>query len=139
MPLVTATIDTRELAAVVHTLEAKGRQLDRLMPQIAEILVAAVDDVYEAEGPDWDDLAQSTKRQRRGSTYTILQDTGKMAGSTMGHAGANWAEARAHDAKARYHASGTSKMPQRNPFDLGPFEDEALDEIAELLLQEVTL
>lgn len=131
------SVDASDLARVVRSFGDRGRQLDRLMPIVADILVSAVDDVYDAEGPDWEPLAESTLRQRRGSTAKILQDTGVMAGSTRPYYGSDWAEARAGVGYAKYHVSGTKRMPARNPFDLGPFERDVLDDVADLMLKEV--
>lgn len=131
-------VDGTELAAVLVRMEASARNLDRLLPVIADMLVSAVDDVYEAEGPNWEPFAPSTVR-RRGSmgAAKLLQDTGVMAGSTIGESGSNYAQARSAIPYAKYHASGTATLPIRNPFDLGPFEAGVLDDVAELLLDEV--
>jgi len=108
-----------------------------MMPVVAEALKSAVDDVYEAEGPGWTPLAESTIEKRRGTSSKILQDTGVMASSTMTRYGQDYAEAWAHVGYAKYHASGTERMPQRNPFDLGPFEADLLADVAELLAAEI--
>jgi phage gpG-like protein len=134
---VNVKLNTQELNAVLADLENRGRSLSHLMPVVSQILKAAVDDVYDAEGPGWQDLAESTKLARRGSSYKILQDTGVMAGSTGVRHGPDWAEAFGGAAYADFHATGTSRMVKRNPFDLGKFEDEVLREVADLLLQEV--
>lgn len=130
-------VDARELERVVLRFETNARNLDRVLPSIAEILVAAVGDVYEAEGPNWPEFAPSTIRQRGGmGAAKLLQDTGVMSGSTTGETGSNWAEARANVPYAKYHVNGMG-VPVRNPFQLGPFEAPALAEVAELLLDEV--
>jgi phage gpG-like protein len=132
------TVDTSELQAAVRQLEAKGKNVGRLMPVIAEMLVSAVSDVYEAEGPGWQDLAEETKQARRGSSYKILRDTGVMAGSTTPGHGADWAEAYAGAAYADFHSRGNAHLPRRDPFDLGPFMDDVLDDVENLVLLEVT-
>jgi len=129
--------DFGELAGVIATFEKKGKNLGRMMPVVAEALKSAVDDVYEAEGPGWTPLAESTIEKRRGTSSKILQDTGVMASSTMTRYGQDYAEAWAHVGYAKYHASGTERMPQRNPFDLGPFEADLLADVAELLAAEI--
>lgn len=131
-------VDTQELAGAVYKLQAKAKALSGLMPAFAEALVAAVSDVYEAEGPGWDGLEPATKARRRGSSYKILQDTGIMVDSTSPGYGADWAEAFAGASYADFHATGTRRMPKRNPFDLGPFEAEVLEGLADLAAQEVT-
>jgi len=111
--------------------------VSRLMPSIAEMLVSAVSDVYEAEGPGWKDLEESTKQARRGTSYKILQDTGVMAKSTSAGHGADWAEAFAGAAYADFHVRGNDRLPVRNPFDLGPFMQDVLDDTEALILTEV--
>lgn len=129
--------DFGELAGVIATFEKRGKQLGRMMPAVADALKSAVDDVYEAEGPGWPGLAESTLEQRRGTSSMLLQDSGVMAASTMTRYGSTYAEAWAHVGYAKYHASGTEFMPQRNPFDLGPFEADVLADVAELLVEEM--
>lgn len=134
-------LDGHELVAVIEDLQARGKALGRLMPTAAEILVAGVHDVYEAEGPGWEPLKKSTLKKRRGGGgHKILQDTGVMASSTHPAHGADWAEAYAGDKKAEIHAAGapSKNIPVRNPFNLGPFENPVMDEIAELLAIEAT-
>lgn len=131
--------DFTELAGVIATFEKKGKQLSRMMPVVAEALKSAVDDVYEAEGPGWAPLAESTVARRRGTSSKILQDTGVMASSTMTRYGGAYAEAWAHVGYAKWHATGSKDgtLPQRNPFNLGPFEADLLADVAELLVQEM--
>lgn len=131
------TVDTSELKAAVAQLEAKGKSVSRLMPVIAEMLVAGVNDVYEAEGPGWKDLAESTKQARRGSSYKILQDTGLMANTQAGN-GADWAEAYSGAPYAGFHVTGTQHMPRRDPFDLGPFMEDVMLDVEDLVLTELT-
>lgn len=131
-----ARADARELELVIEGLERRGRALTHALPAIGEALVAAVNDVYEAEGPGWEPLAASTLKRRRGSSAKILQDAGVMAGSTHHEIGADWAEASAGVDYADFHAGGTSRMPRRDPFDLGPFEGPLLDEVADMLADE---
>jgi phage gpG-like protein len=131
-------LDTSELAGPLQELEARGRGISHLLPVISEDLKAAVEDVYEEEGPGWKDLADSTKKARRGDSYKILQDTSVMILSTGTNLGADWAEAFAGASYADFHATGTKNMAQRNPFDLGPFEDPFLRDVADLLLEDLT-
>jgi phage gpG-like protein len=132
-----ADVDTSELVAAIAELEARGKNVSKLTPAIAEMLVSAVHDVYDAEGPNWQDLADSTKEARRGTSYKILQDTGVMAGSTAPSHGSDYAVAFAGAAYADFHSSGTVNMPRRDPFDLGPFEEVVLKDVADLVLMEV--
>jgi phage gpG-like protein len=131
-------VDTSEIAGTIYRLQAKGKALSGLMPAFAEELVSAVSDVYEAEGPGWEPLKPETIKRRRGTIAKILQDTGIMAQSTAPGYGGDWAEAFAGAAYADFHATGTRFMPKRNPFDLGPFETEVLESLADMTLLEVT-
>lgn len=121
------------LNKVLAAIEARGKSVDRALPIIAEMLVGAVQDVIEAEGPGWPGLADSTVRQRRGSSHAILQDTGVFAGSIAPAFGSTYAEAVDGTTYGHFHVTGTRKMPKRNWTDLGPFEAPLLDEVAELL------
>lgn len=132
------TVDMTELRDVVKRLEAKGKNVSRLMPVVAEMLVSGVSDVYDAEGPGWQDLAESTKQARRGTSYKILQDTGVMAGSTTAGHGPDWAEAFAGAAYADFHSRGNANLPKRDPFDLGPFLADVLADVEDLVLLELT-
>lgn len=128
-----------DLQIVLTQYRAKAQAIDGLLPSIAEILVGGVLDVFEAEGPGWPDLAESTKRQRRGTTYKILQDTGMFAASIAPGWGADYAEAFAGVSYAIFHTSPEprTKIPLRNPFNLGPFEPAILDEVAELVTSQL--
>lgn len=134
----TVTANAEELVGAVLNLQTRARNLDRVLPVIADMLVSAVDDVYQAEGPGWDPFAPATVRARgEMGAAKLLQDTGLMATSTIGETGANWAKAKTTIPYAKYHVTGNARLPKRNPFDLGPFEAGVLDEVADLLLDEV--
>jgi phage gpG-like protein len=130
-------VDTGELEGVLYEYRGRARNLRRVMPVVADALVSAVSDVFEAEGPDWEPLAESTLRQRRGTSSKILQDTGLFAESVTPECGADFAEARAGVAYGEFHATGTKHMPKRNPFDLGPFEADVLEDAADIIAAEV--
>jgi phage gpG-like protein len=123
-----------DLAKVLAGIQAKGQSIDRHLPAIAEMLVSAVHDVLEAEGPGWQELADSTKRQRRGSSYKILQDTGLFASSIAGSYGSTYAEAVDGTTYGHYHVTGTKRMPKRDWTELGPYEAGLLEDVAELLV-----
>lgn len=136
MALFEITADTN-LEAVLREFRHKAESIDKLLPSIAELLVGGVLDVFEAEGPGWAPLAASTLARRRkgGRGAKILQDSG-VAAATIGPGyGADYAEAFAGVDYLIYHASSQprSKIPLRNPFDLGPFESPLLEEVAELV------
>jgi phage gpG-like protein len=126
-----------ELARVLREFQARGQSIDKALPIIAEMLVGAVSDVFEAQGPGWEPLAESTKAHRRGSVYKILQDTGTMAGSVEPRIGPDFAEALLGTSYAIYHVTGTGSMPRRDPTDLGPFEAPLLDEVAAFLTSQI--
>lgn len=130
-------IDTTELGSVVAQMQARGKQVTRLMPVVAEILHSAVSDVFDAEGPGWKDLAESTKQARRGTSYKILQDTGMSAAYLGNYYGADWAEVVGQTSYIEFHTRGNENLPVRDPFDLGPFMADVLLDTAELLLNEL--
>jgi phage gpG-like protein len=129
------------LSTVLRPLQAKAQALPGVLPIIAELLVAGVSDVFEAEGPGWQPLAESTLRQRRkaGAGAKILQNTGEMAGSVSPAWGDVFAEAMSLVSYDVYHVSPEprQKVPLRDFYDLGPFESPILDEAAEIILSQM--
>lgn len=130
------------LNLVLTPMQAKAQALPEMLPVIAELLVAGVQDVFEAQGPGWAKLAESTLRQRRlgGRGAQILQDSGLMAGSVSPAWTDTTAEAMSLVSYDIYHVS---KEPRRDPrtlrdfYDLGPFEGPILDEAAQLILSQM--
>lgn len=127
-----------EVPAVLHRIETRARNLRAVLPVLRDALIAAVSDVYDAEGPGWPPLAASTLRKRRGGGSKILQDTGLMA-QTAGAIGADYVEAFSPASYAVFHASDgpRSKIPLRNPFDLGPFEKDFLADAEAIVTDEL--
>lgn len=121
------------LNRVLAEVAAQGRSIDKGLPVIAEMLVGAVHDVFEAEGPGWEGLKPSTIASRRGTSHKILQDTGLFADSVDAKYGSTYAEAVDGTNYGHFHVTGTSRMARRDPFDLGPFEAPLLDEVAQFL------
>lgn len=123
-----------ELNKVLIQLEGRAASLDRVLPTVAEMLVSAVDDVFEAQGPGWKELSPVTLalRRKHGRGAKILQDTGAAARSIGPNWGADYAEAVAGVDYLIYH-NGEFGLPRRWPFDLGPFEAGVLDDVADLL------
>lgn len=127
----------RGLDKVLLELQQKGQSIDKALPIIGEMLLGAIQDVFQAEGPGWPDLAESTKAQRRGVDYMILQDTGVMAGSVEPVYGDTYVDATFGASYAVYHVTGTRRMPRRDPTDLGPREAPLLDEVAAFLTSQL--
>lgn len=131
-------VDCQELIEVLEKLKTKTPGVvARMTPIIAEMIVSAVHDVYDAEGPGWKDLAEVTKRMRRGTSYKILNDTGVMEKSTAPAHGPDWAEARGGAAYTIFHVTGTVHMVARDPFNLGQFGEDVQKDTADLLLTEI--
>lgn len=128
------TLSTADLIRVLSEFPERAQDLSEPMAIIAEMMVTAVHDKFEAGGPGWPDLAESTKQQRRGSEYQILVDTGILSGSIEGESGPDYAEASTSVEYAVYHVSAEprTKIPLRDFFDLGEeVEDDAVDIILE--------
>ena len=130
-------IDASPLRRIVAELEQRGRDLRETTPQIAEILVAAVADVFEAEGPGWPGLAESTLRSRRGGGggAKILQDTGRLAGSIQPSHGDDWGAAGTGVGYGLFHVTGTGRMPARDFLAID--FDATTAEVADLLLADL--
>jgi phage gpG-like protein len=130
------TLDTRELREVLSQFADRATDLSEPMAIIAESMVTAVHDKFEQSGPGWADLAESTKRQRRGSEYQILVDTGVLQGSIAQSSGKDFAEASTSVEYAVYHVSAEprTKIPLRDFFDLPEtVYDDAVDVIIEYI------
>jgi hypothetical protein len=119
-----------DLNKVLVELQGKAANIDRQLPVVAELLVGAVGDVFEAQGPGWAPLAPETIARRRGSSHMILQDTGLMA-HVEPQFGSTYAEAVSPASYGGFHAPD----PQgRDWTELGPFLEPLLDDVAKLLL-----
>lgn len=129
------------LSLVLAQYQGRAESAYKMLPAIAELLVAGVLDVFEAEGPGWAPLAEATLRARRkgGAGAKILQDTGHLADSIAPGWGATYAEAFAGAAYAIFHVSKDPRhhLPMRDFFNLGPFEQPLLDEAAALLTSQL--
>jgi phage gpG-like protein len=123
-----------ELGTLLQTFERRGRNLGQITPVIAEMLVTAVHDVFEAEGPGWPRHAASTLRKRRGRTgHKLLQDTGHLITSVHGEQGPDFARATTNVPYAVYHTSSAPRtiLPDRNPFLI---PDSVADDVVDLML-----
>ena len=121
--------------------EAAYGSLREAMPVIAQVLVGAVEDQFQAEeswgvGP-WPPLAESTlaKRRAHGEGAKMLQDTGVLVGSITPEWADDWAMAFTNVPYAVYHTSDAPRhvIPYRNPFDVD--RREVTDEASEMFLQ----
>ena len=118
--------DFSELEDVLGELEKRGANLSDYGPVAADILVGAVLEVFEQEGPGW------AATQRGG---TILQDTGNLVNSISPHSEGEIAEAFTNVPYAGFHVTGTRNMPQR---DFLAIDQEAtLEEIATAILLDI--
>lgn len=125
------------LSLILVDLQATAQSLPQMLPTIAELLVGGVLDVFEVEGPGWAPLAEATIRARRqnGRGAKILQDSGLMADTIAPGWGDTYAEAFAGVSYAIFHVSKEprEKLPLRDFFNLGPFLNPLLDEVAALI------
>jgi phage gpG-like protein len=130
-------LDASELEGALDAFAKRGGRLDDAMTIAAEMLVTAVNEKFEASGPGWKPLAESTLLRRRGAVAQILVDTGRLAGSIHGAHGADFAEAATDVAYAVYHVSSAprSRVPLRDFFEL---PEHVFDDILEFVLDRLT-
>lgn len=140
--LVAVELNFGEVAEALSELERRGGNVRDVMPTIAQVLVTAVEDAFETEGAatvagKWEDLAEATKAARRGTTFRILQDTGRLAGSIGDVSGPDWAEAGTNVEYAIFHVSKEPRevIPLRDFLDV--LTDETMAEVADTILEEV--
>lgn len=134
------TFETSELNDFLKGIGRDLKDASRAMPVIAESMHAAVQEVFEQQGavgnkPKWQDLADSTKRQRRGSEpYNILFDTGHLALRMTPNSGNTWAEVFNDLEYLKYHNSDAprTKIPLRDPFGID--EEEMMAEAVDICL-----
>lgn len=124
-----------DLRIQLQALQARGQSVDKAMPVIGEMMRTAVADMFEAQGPGWQQLSEETIRQRRGTSHMILQDTGLMAVSGEPAFGPDFVDFVFGASYSVYHAPDAQK---RDITDLGPFEQPLLDEVAAYLATQVT-
>ncbi len=126
------------LRSIIRAMEQRGNSLEDITPAIAQLLVSAVEDVFESEGfGSWPDLAPATIRARRGTNAKILQDTGNLAGSIQPRSGSRVAEAFTRVPYAKFHVSDAPRnvIPKRD-FLAIKFKD-VTSQAAQILLREV--
>lgn len=130
--------DTSALQRAIRELEAKGGRSGDAMRAASELVVSAVQEVFEQQGPGWPPLAPATIARRRGGggAAKMLIDSSNLVGSITRAWSDKEAEAYTEVPYAGYHVSGTSRMPARD-FTAVDF-DALLDEVGELILGMVT-
>jgi phage gpG-like protein len=129
-------VDLRELIKHADASRRNLRTLSEVTPTLASILVSAIEDVFEAEGPGWAKLDPKTIKRRRSPAVKILQDTGVLATSIHPQHGVDFAEASAGATYGVYHVTGTKHMPKR---DFTAIDwDETLEDITAIILEHLT-
>lgn len=137
-------LDYAPLGAALDALSDAGAEVAaQVMPIAAEVLVAAIQEVFEQEGavaghPRWKDLADSTKAGRRGQgSYKILRDTGILAGSITPFSELVVAEAFTNDPVAGFHVSQRprKKIPLRDFTDID--WEGTQREVADMILEQL--
>lgn len=125
-------VATAELALLTESFARRGKNIGKLTPVIAEMLVTAVHDVFEAEGPGWQKHAASTIAKRRGkSDYKLLQNTTNLISNIHPEHGPDWAMAGTNVPYVRFHLAGGPIIPKRNPFEV---RDSIADDVVDLML-----
>lgn len=124
------------LAKIVKEYERRGNNLEDITPAVAQLLVSAVDEVFQTEGfGTWPDLAPATIRARRGTGAKMLQDRGILAGSITPRSNARTAEAFTRVPYGIYHVTGTKAVPKRNFLKIKL--KKVTDQAAQIMLREV--
>jgi len=126
-------LESRALELALQHFERRGKNLSGITPVIAEMLVAAVDDVFEAEGPGWQRHAASTIAKNGGRDYPLLQQRGNLRGSIHGEHGPDWAMAATNVPYVIFHVSTAPRtiIPERNPFKV---RETVVDDVVDLVL-----
>lgn len=135
--MASAKIVDVDLSDIVDQVEAIAlADLSGAMAEVSELLVSAVSDKFDQEGPGWPALAPSTLAKRRGAEAQILSDTGRLAGSIEADHGPDWADASTDVGYAVFHVSDAprSKIPLRDFFDL---PESVYEDAAEVVLDHI--
>lgn len=135
----TVEFEASELAKVTEGFLKQGGNLGDLTPNVAEILVDKLEEVFEREGAvggrtQW----QPSQRAEEQSGQT-LQDTGNLAGSMEGEWDSESAFAGSDVPYGKYHLPGDSEGERKVPVrDWTAIDfDAATDEVSELILNEL--
>ena len=131
-------LDVSELSGLLEKFARRGRSFREITPQVAEILVTAVDDEFDTEGQSsggWAPLAPSTVAGRRkgGLGAKILQDSSNLVGNIRPDYGSDYGEAATDVPYAIFHVSSAprKKLPKRD--FLAVDRPDVLEEIANVL------
>lgn len=129
-----------KLAQATRSLLARGGNLGDLTPHVSEILVTAIEAVFEAEGavggkPKWEPSERA--KEQGGQT---LQDSGNLAGSVQGEWDASSAFAGSDVPYGKFHLgepSADRKIPVRDwlAIDMHAVTDEVTEFILNELMQ----
>lgn len=135
MPVV---LDDSELQRAMRQMVSRSHAVAReVLPPMAEALHAGVLDVWEAQGPGWDPFAESTLAGPRGrGSPKLLQDSGVSIDTLGLDFDLEFIEVFASTPYMVFHTSDKprKKIPLRNPFELGPFEEPTMREIEAIAL-----
>lgn len=132
---VQVTFDMKELNDELKRMGGQAAHQRDVNMQVAHILHAMVDDKFDAQGPGWKPLEQTTLKRRRGGSR-VLQDTGHLANSMTPEAGDDFAAVFTNVDYATFHITGTKHMPKRDFLDIDM--DKVFDQAVELILESIT-
>lgn len=120
-----------KLQDVIQKMLAEAQSFDAALPVIAELLVGAVNDVVDMEGPGWPELSPVTlaRRRKNGRGARMLRDTNIMMESLFTSYGSDFAEVTFGVPYAIHHVKG-----RRNPLNIAPVEQGLIDDVTETLL-----
>lgn len=134
-------IALRDLGLERSLVEAqrRTRNLRPAMSAIGEYFIGKIDREFRTESDPlnrpWAKLSKATleRKQRRGKITKILQEEGLMRASFSYEASDRSVIVGTNDPKAKYHQTGTRKMPQRKilPESAGDLTAEDNQEIGE--------
>lgn len=112
-------IDDQDVLTLLAGLEARAGDMAPVMGEVAEAMLGAVEDNFEAQGrPAWEDLAKSTQRTRARLGHwpgPILQISGQLASSIQADHDALSASVGTNKVYAAIHQfGGTITHPARS-------------------------
>jgi phage virion morphogenesis protein len=106
-----------ETRTSLEAMAARLRDLRPVMAVVAADTMTLIDDSFAGsrapDGSPWAPLAESTLRQRRGTTATTLVDTGRLRSSMFARGQATGIEFGTNVSYAAPHQTGARRMPRR--------------------------